>query len=100
MRAFYERLPTADELRGTGFTPEDYIGDDAEVWPENWPSWTLFMDVHSQWNIGMAGPTSLMYGSLYPLLDRRSSSRDEWEDLFADIRVLEAEALAAMNKKT
>lgn len=73
--------------------------NEVEVWPDNWRAFTLFCDLQTQWRVGMGGATGLDYTALYPLLDRVAQSSDEWDDLFSDIRLLEREALAAMNEK-
>lgn len=46
----------------------------------------------------MSGPTGLCYEAVYPLLDRTTDSRQEWDDLFADLRFMEAEALKVMRE--
>lgn len=68
-----------------------------EVWPENWPALDLFMQLNTQWHVGMNGATGLRYEALYPLLDRHGYTGDGWDDMFADIRTLERVALATMN---
>jgi hypothetical protein len=70
-----------------------------EVWPENWPAFTLFCSIQTQWRVGTAGATGLDYNVLYPLLDRRTSDQDEWDELFADVQVCERASLSAMNTK-
>jgi hypothetical protein len=71
--------------------------DDAEVWPENWPVFEIFAGVGTQWRIGMAGPTGLDYNAIYPLLDRVFDCRDDWDDAFLCIRVMESAALEVLN---
>lgn len=86
-----------------GFTPEDYAAEpDTEVWPENWPAYSIFACVTSQWTVaGMTGQrVGLRYEAVYPLLDRTAQSDEDWRELFADIRVLEREALATINENT
>ena len=46
--------------------------------------------------MGFGGPIGLRYEALYPLLDRMTDDRDEWEQLLDDIQVLESAALTAM----
>lgn len=70
-----------------------------EVWPENWQAVQVFCLLSTQWQAGFAGVVGLRYESLYPLLSRVTSSDDEWDQLFADVQVLEREALTAMNEK-
>lgn len=86
-----------------GFTPEDYAAEsDTEVWPENWAAFSIFACLSTQWlTAGMAGVrTGLRYEAVYPLIDRAASSDEDWRELFADIRVLEREALETINEKT
>lgn len=59
----------------------------------------LFRRVATQWRIGPGGPTGLDYGPLFSLMDRMGLSAEAWDDLLADIQVMETEALDAMNEK-
>ena len=97
--AAYTRIPGDDELRSSGLTRDDYV-QHAEVWPENWPAWCLFAELSTQWRTaGMAGArVGLDYGPLFARLDRIAADRDEWEQLFQDVRVLEAAALDQMSQ--
>lgn len=95
----YERLPSLQEMEAAGFAPEDYETDPVEVYPENWLALDVFILMGTQWRVGMSGATGLDYSALYPLLDRRTSTQSEWDDLFADVRVCEQAALAEMNRK-
>lgn len=58
--------------------------------------------MQTQWRMaGMAAArVGLDYGVLYRRLDMLTEDRDEWEQLFADVRVLEAAALEQMSSKT
>jgi hypothetical protein len=91
-------MPTADEMASAGFTPEDYETEPVEVWPENWPAWSLWCDVSGQWRQSMNGPTALDYTPLFMRMDRLALPADEWERRFADIRHIEAAALTQMRK--
>lgn len=82
-------------MAAAGFTPEDYEGDIVEVWPDCWPAYCIFTRLTTQWNEGMAGRTGLRYEAVYPLLDRAAVCTDEWDDLFDDIRTMEAAVLTA-----
>jgi len=50
----------------------------------------------TQWRVGMAGPIGLDYNAAYPLIDRATSTPEEWDDMLDDLRVLEAEAMDVM----
>ncbi len=81
-------------MAAVGLTPEDFDGDDVEVWPENWPIVMLFCRLGTQWQVGMSGAVGLRYEAVYPLLDRLFA--DGWQQAFDDLQVLERAALDAM----
>lgn len=70
-----------------------------EVWPDNEQAYMLWRKVGNQWRMGMNGPVALDYVPLQHELDRMGLSDDDYEELFADIRVMEAEALDAIIKE-
>ena len=51
-----------------------------------------------QWRTSMSGREALDYTPLFMRMDRLGLADDDWNDLFADVRILEAAALAAMRK--
>lgn len=67
-----------------------------EVWPENWRAFVLFTRLETQWNVGFGGPVGLRYEALYPLLDREAEDAEDWDNLFNDIRQIEAGAMGAI----
>ncbi|MGV7210503.1 DUF1799 domain-containing protein [Oxalobacteraceae bacterium A2-2] len=95
----YERLPTAEELEGSGFAPEDYETDPVEIWPENEAALDLFMSLGSQWTMGPSGPVGLNYLVLYATLDRMDIPQAERNALQRDVQLMEAYALAETRKK-
>jgi len=90
-------VPTAAELQGTGLKVEDYA-EVVEVWPENWPSWCLWVEMGNQWRIGVGGIAGLDYTPLFLRMDRMSLDDERWNELFHDIRVCEAAALKEMRQ--
>lgn len=96
----YEAAPTPEELRASGFEPEDFDDEPVEVWPENWAAFTTFMALQTQWLMGPAGPVGLSYLPLFALLDRQHPTRHEWDEALADVQVLELAALKKMRRKT
>lgn len=83
-----------------GMSPEDaeLIGA-LQVWPENHKSWRLFTVVGGQWRSGAGGPTALDYGFVHTTLERMKVTPEEYDDLFADVRVMEAAALEEIHRK-
>jgi hypothetical protein len=87
------------KMKEFGFTPEDYAGDDVEVWPENERAYFLFGEIRTQWRMGSMGPTGLDYGVLFQKMDRMRLEPDEYDELEADIRTMEFAALEAMSAR-
>ena len=70
-----------------------------EVWPDNMPAINLFLTLSTQWRgLGM-GPSGLDYNVLFARMDRMKLPDQEYEWMFDDVRVIEAEALKIINKK-
>lgn len=82
-----------------GFKPEDYETDDIELWPENEVAIGVFSSISTQWRVGVSGVTGLDYNVLFYRLDRMRLSEEAHQQLFDDIRVIEAEALQILNQK-
>lgn len=80
--------------------PEDYEIDPVDLWPENEQAITLFCSVSSQWRVGAGGAIGLDYSVLFARMERMQLTEDRHEQLFEEIRVIEAEALDHINKKT
>ena len=81
-----------------GFTADDFDGDPVELWPEHARAWQVFAEMSGQWRQAFNGPTALDYTALFARMDRLRLDSDAWEDLFADVRVLEAQALRTMRE--
>ena len=94
--------PTKEDiakLKELGFTPEDFAGEDVEVWPENQRAYFLFSEIRTQWRVGAMGPTGLDYNTLFRKMDRMRLEPDEYDELEGDIRTMEFAALEAMMTK-
>lgn len=80
--------------------PADYEDDDFELWPDNWPAFQLFASLQTQLRVGgMGGASGFDYNVYFARMERMKLSDQDFEWLFDDVRVIEAEALTAMNKK-
>ena len=95
----YARLPTEEELAGSGFCPEDYELEAVEVWQEHGPAISLFSSISTQWRVGMSGACGLDYNVLFASMDRMKLTDAQHDQLFEDVRVIESEALTIMSKK-
>jgi hypothetical protein len=83
-------------LKRDGPEPEDAF---YEVWPENWQAVVLFSAITTQWNVGMNGPVGLRYESLPFVLELHGVAREEWPEVFVQIRACESEALKIFAEK-
>lgn len=93
----YEKVDDK-QLEAFGFRPEDF--GDFEVWPENMPAINLWNSISTQWRMGgMGGFIGLDYNVLFARMDRMKLSDQDYEWMFDDIRIIESEALSAINHK-
>jgi hypothetical protein len=95
----YTPAPSEHELAASGMLPEDLEGEAVEVWPENERAYFLFLDLQTQWRVGMGGATGLDYLVLFAKLDRMKLAADESDELEQDIRTMEHEALRVMAER-
>lgn len=91
-------MPTAEEAASAGFSLADYEPEPVDLWPENERAWLLFVEMSGQWRMSVNGPTALDYTALFLRMDRMRLDDDDWQALFADVRVLEAQALRSMRE--
>lgn len=99
----YARRETPDpqELAAWGLTPEDYAADEPEalgIWPENAAPLSIFLAMGTQWRMGPRGPIGLDYAALPAVLTLLRIKPKARRELFAALRVMEREALAAMSE--
>ena len=97
--ALYATEDSEAELASFGFAPEDYANESIEIWPENQQAINLFTSISTQWRVGAGGPTGLDYNVLFTLMGLMDLSYERHVQLFEDIRVIESEALALLNKR-
>jgi hypothetical protein len=95
----YQSLPSAEEAAAAGFTPEDYASEPVDVFAENATPYALFCYMQTQWTYSMAGAMGLKYEVMHHKMDRMKLSAEDYEDLEADIRVMEFAALEEMHRK-
>jgi hypothetical protein len=112
----YRGAPTLADLEEAGLTVDSeecaspnpdgwYYDQDARefrcvLWDENWPAMKFYLEtMQTQWRHGFNGPTGLDYNVLLHELDRMALGRDEYDDLFGSIRVMEQTALKEMHRK-
>jgi len=95
----YERAPDEKELAAFGMTLEDVAAEPVDIWPEHVQAFELFNFMGTQWRTGMSGPTGLDYGVMHRKMDRMKLSEEEYDQLEADVMVMERTALACIHEK-
>jgi hypothetical protein len=93
----YTFPPSAEEMEGAGFSPEDYEDDPVPIWPDTREAFDLFLFMETQWRRDN-GPCGLDYNVLFHKMDRMNLSVDQYDELEGDIRVMETAALGAIRK--
>lgn len=97
----YERGPTDAELEAVGMTRDDIESaqGDTVVWQEHRVVTEVFSALNTQWRTSMTGAaTGLDYAAVLPVLDLMGIPQADRLPLFNDLRVMESEALVAMNE--
>ena len=94
----YEPRTSPDELALFGLTLDD-IDDNVEIWPDNWTVFRLFNALGTQWRTGAAGATGLDYSVIREVAALIGIKKRQIPELFPDLQVMEAEALAVMAEK-
>lgn len=69
-----------------------------EVWPDNIQAHNLFVSISTQWRVGPGGAVGLDYNVLYRKMDRMHLSEERYDELEAEIRIMEDAALAVIHK--
>jgi hypothetical protein len=88
----YAPRPSSQEMAALGVRPEDLV-QDVDIWPENLAAVSIFLDMGTQWQTGMAGATGLRYEALWTPLRIRRVPRALWEEVFEGIRTMERAVL-------
>ena len=70
-----------------------------QVWPDNLLAVTVFLAMSTQWRTGAVGPTGLDYGALREVWKRTRVPADKRDEVFAQLQVIEREALTTMHSK-
>lgn len=79
-----------------GLSLADIAEGEVEVWPCCWDAVRLFEAMSTQWRAGMCGAYGLDYGVVRDVARLIGLKAKALPDAFADLRILEAEALAVM----
>lgn len=96
----YRRPPQTDKaaLKAWGLDDDDIAPPAVLVWPENRQSVRVFIAARTQWRYATGGASGLDYSVLPELWRRMKVPPADRDDVFQDLQVLEAAALAAMHE--
>lgn len=94
----YEPRASADELSLFGLGVSDFADEVVEVWPDIWPAFRLFNALSTQWRTGACGATGLDYASIRDVASFIGLKKKQIPEMFPDLQIMEAEALAAMTE--
>lgn len=86
-------------MASLGLTEDDYPDEMVEIWPEHWDAYVLFAYMRTQWRAGGMGVIGLDYGVLHRKMDRMDLGALQYDELEADIQVMEFAALSLMNSR-
>lgn len=68
------------------------------VWPEQIEVYSVFRAMDTQWNFSMGGPSGFKYEALPEIWRRLKIAPERRDDVFADLRIMEAAALEAVRE--
>lgn len=91
-------MPDAAELHQFALTVAD-VTPNASIWPDNLVAVNVFISMTTQWRSAGYGATGLDYNVLPTVLSIKQVDKDEWEDVFESIRIMEEAALLKMAEK-
>jgi hypothetical protein len=78
---------------------EECKQEDEGVYPDNWQSVNLFLDMMTQWRVGMGGVIGLDYNALPVIWNARRIKTAERGDLLDDLKMMERAALAHLQER-
>lgn len=94
--------PTDDELTALGLTRADVVNpqdQDHGVYPENWPAFTVFASMLTQWRTSYGGIIGLDYSVLPSVMRWLAIPPADEPEVFEAVRVMESAALPELNAK-
>jgi len=99
----YRRPPTAEEMAAWGCDADDFASDPVDIWPENLPAFNLLAGLGTQWHMGndsngKSQPTGIRYSVAYHRMDRMGLTPEQYNELDADLQVMERAALEQMRE--
>lgn len=72
--------------------------DGLPIWPENWTSLTAWLSIDTQWRVAGRASRLTWIGLDYSAVKVVLDAEGHGPEIFADIRMMEAEALPILNE--
>jgi len=94
----YEREANAHQAGLFGLKLDEIPPEIIEVWDINWPVFSIFHSMSTQWRVGMGGATGLDYSAIPVVAKMLGFKKKDIQDMFPDIQVMENEALITMGE--
>ena len=69
------------------------------IYPDNMAPVAIFVDLTTQWRVGMNGITGLDYGALPAVLSIRQIKRDDRAEIFECLQVMERATLKKVRER-
>lgn len=91
----------ADALAAVGLRMESTLAAEEEfyLWPENVPTFNLWLAVQTQWHAGMNGRTGLDYAGVDVCMRLHQVRKKEQREMFVGLQAMEQAALDEWSKK-
>lgn len=70
-----------------------------EVWTHNWDAVRVFCAMVTQWQVAYGGYVGLRYEALQVVFEAIGIEPKKRAEVFSSLRILESEALSAINEK-
>jgi hypothetical protein len=94
-QALYSPAAPPEQLALFGLSAMD-LDEEVEVLRDNWSAFRVMEAMGTQWRTGMGGATGLDYAVVSAVMSLVGIPKKTTKQVFQDLRVMEAEALAVM----
>ncbi|MDD1966192.1 DUF1799 domain-containing protein [Pseudomonas putida] len=96
-QALYSPAAPPEQLALFGLSAVD-LDETIEILPDNWPAFIVMEAMGTQWRTGMGGASGLDYAVVPAVMSLVNIPKKTRNQVFHDLRVMEAEALLVMSE--
>lgn len=94
----YEKDTSEQQASMWGLSLTEIPPEEVMVWDINWPAFSVFNTLATQWRGTSSGLYGLDYNTIIPIAKLMGFKKKEIKDMFPDIQVMENEALITMGE--